>query len=62
MRILLTYTIFTFTKLITDSLYLIILYHVAKLRAKKIPCYNYMQHPRRRWRAKKDVSSVAYAL
>lgn len=32
---------------------LIILYHVAKLRAKKIPFYNYMQHIRKRLRAKK---------
>ena len=32
---------------------LIILYHVAKLRAKKIPYYNYMQHTRKRLRAKK---------
>lgn len=42
---------------------LIILYHVAKLRAKKIPCYNYMPtHPQAFAGRKKDVSSVAYAL
>lgn len=34
---------------------LIILYHVAKLRAKKIPFYNYMQHTRKRLRAEKKT-------
>ena len=34
---------------------LIILYHVAKLRAKKIPYYNYMQHIRKRLRAEKKT-------
>ena len=37
------------------NLPLIILYHVAKLRAKKIPFYNYMQHTRKHLRAEKKT-------